>query len=547
MKRRLLSVLLVVVMLAALVMSGCSGDKGSSGTPTTSTDKSSTESKKTESTFTGYPMNKKDTKLTWWVGAGFPLNDAFASYEESPFHMGLMEQTGVTIEWQFPTAGTDPNQAFNLMLASEDLPDIIFYSVMSDIERYMEEGIVRDLTNYMEAYSPAYYKFLKSNEIYDKFMKTDSGKYYGYGFFREDGGWNDTYLGPVIRKDWLDALGLEAPKTISDWDKVIRAFKDKYGAVLSFAWSRFNTTGISGAFGAYGAINFQLYIDDNGKVQLAQAQKEWKDYMAKLNEWWRNGLLDQDVMTMDDAAAQTKALNGKMGISITSMGQLTNWRSDAEKAGNGAEWIGLQYPTGDDGTLSMVFGGYGIGNVAAVITTSCPDDKLETAMRVLDYAYTDEGHLYWNFGKKGVSWDYDENGEPAYTELVTKDPDGLNNAISKYGGATWSGSCIQATKLLYLKNSKASVEANDLWYYPNKEVTAKWVYPSGVTLTTEESNTLDELVSSLSTYVSEMAVNFITGAEPLDKFDQFVEQLNKMGLPTVLKIRQEAYDRFLAR
>ena len=133
MKRRLLSVLLVVVMLAALVMSGCSGDKGSSGTPTTSTDKSSTEQKTTESTFTGYPMNKKDTKLTWWVGTGYTLNEAFASYEESPFHMGLMDQTGVTIEWQFPTAGTDPNQAFNLMLASEDLPDIIFYSVMSDI------------------------------------------------------------------------------------------------------------------------------------------------------------------------------------------------------------------------------------------------------------------------------------------------------------------------------------------------------------------------------------------------------------------------------
>ena len=66
-------------------------------------------------------------------------------------------------------------------------------------------------------------------------------------------------------------------------------------------------------------------------------------------------------------------------------------------------------------------------------------------MRVLDYAYTDEGHLYWNFGTKGVTWDYDENGEVAYTELVTEDPDGLNNAIAKYSGSVWSGSCIQAT------------------------------------------------------------------------------------------------------
>ena len=288
---------------------------------------------------------------------------------------------------------------------------------------------------------------------------------------------------------------------------------------MTFPWYRFKSTGISGAFGAYSAIDFQLYIDDNGKVQLAQAQEEWKNYMAKLNEWWKTGLLDQDVMTTDDDIARTKALNGVVGLSYTSMGQLTNWISDANSAGTGAKWVGLQYPKGDDGTLSMVFGGYGIGEGISVITTSCPDEKLEIAMRVLDYAYTDEGHLYWNFGTKGVTWDYDENGEVAYTELVTEDPDGLNNAIAKYSGSVWSGSCIQATKLLYLKNSEESIKANDLWFYPNEEVTAKWKLPNGITLTVEESNELDDLVSAISTYVSEKAVNYITGEESFDGFE----------------------------
>ena len=244
---------------------------------------------------------------------------------------------------------------------------------------------------------------------------------------------------------------------------------------------------------------------------------------------------------------RTKALNGVVGLSYTSMGQLTNWISDANSAGTGAKWVGLQYPKGDDGTLSMVFGGYGIGEGISVITTSCPDEKLEIAMRVLDYAYTDEGHLYWNFGTKGVTWDYDENGEVAYTELVTEDPDGLNNAIAKYSGSVWSGSCIQATKLLYLKNSEESIKANDLWFYPNEEVTAKWKLPNGITLTVEESNELDDLVSAISTYVSEKAVNYITGEESFDGFNDYVAQLDKMGLQRVLEIYQGAYDRFMAR
>ena len=554
MSKKVLSFLLIIIMLFA-ILTGCTKNTGGTGDDTqtpkpagnsNSADDNSNNNEETPE-FAGYPMNKKDIELTWWVGQGYTLNEAYATPEESPFHSLLQEMVGVKINWQFPTAGTDATQAMNLMLASETLPDIIFNNIMKDIERYMEEGIVRDLTDDMESYSPAYYSFIKSNEIYDKYMKTDSGKYYGYGFFREDGGWNDTYQGPLIRQDWLDELGLESPKTISDWDNVLKAFKDKYGAVFSGPWSRVKASTISGAFGAYTLADYKLYIDENNKVQLAQAQPEWKDYLTKLHEWWEAGLIDKDLTTNDDAAVRTKALNGVTGLAYSSMGQLSNWVADAEQAGNGANWVGLQYPKGDDGTLSMVFGGYGIGSTVAVITTSCPDDKLETAMRVLDYAYTEDGNLYWNFGKQGESWDYDEKGEPAYLDVVTNDPDGLNNAISKYGGSTWSGSCIQATKLLYLKNKPVAIEANDTWFYPNEDVTAKWTFPSGVTLTTEESNTLDEVVSSISTYVSEMAVKYMTGEESLDNFDAFVEQLNSMGLPTVLETNQAAYDRFLAR
>ncbi len=58
---------------------------------------------------------------------------------------------------------------------------------------------------------------------------------------------------------------------------------------------------------------------------------------------------------------------------------------------------------------------------------------------------------------------------------------------------------------------------------------------------------MDEYNSAIDTYVSEQATKFLTGEESLDSFDNFVSQLNSMGLPEVLKIRQAAYDRYLAR
>ena len=500
-------------------------------------------------TFDGYPMDAGNQTISWFGSEGYLPNQAYASADQSPFHQWLKEMLGVKIDWQFPIRGTSSAQAINLVLASGDLPDVIFGNVMANAERYIEEGTFRDLSPYLEEWSPAYWKWLHSNPAYARTMKTDSGKYYGYGFFREAGGWNDSYLGPVVNKAWLDECGLPMPKTISDWDKTLRAFKKRYGAVLSFSWTRVSSygTGISGAFGAHTFADYRLYIDNNKKVQLANIQPEYRKQLEKFAEWWKDGLIDQDFLSVNDTIARSNAMNKKMGISITSMGQLSNWIGDARNQKTGAEWTGLRYPTGDDGTLVQVPGGEGIGSVAAVITTSCPDEKLELVMRALDYAYTEEGSLFWNYGKKGVSWDYDADGKPAYLPLVTNDPDGLNNAIDKYGGTTWSGNCIQATALLYMKNTREAIEANDLWYYPNKEISWPNKMPNGMTLTADESTRAGELRAAISTFVDEAAIQFITGQANLSSWDSYVSRANSMGVPELLRIYQAAYDRYLSR
>ena len=498
-----------------------------------------------------YPMDT-DISVTWWLGEGYRPAQVYATAEDSPFHANLQKMTGVEIKWRWVPHEAEQSQAFNLLLTEAKLPDIIFGggSLMTDAARYLEEGVFLDLTPYLEEYAPAYWQWIHSNPAYDNAMKTDDGQYYGFGFFREAGGWNDSYNGPVIRQDWLDECGLESPVTISDWTNVLTVFNEKYGATFTTPWSRFKLSGagMSGAFGAYGSSDLSFYIDGNGKVQLAQAQAEWLNYMLQLNEWWAAGLIDQDVLAnQTDTEAKAKALSGSTGFAYTSMGQMSNWRVEAEQAGTGANWVGLQYPHGDDGTLSMVFGGYGIGSVVAVISGDCDEAKIPTILQLLDYAYTDEGNLFWNYGIQGETWDYDENGEPMYLPIVTEDPDGLNNAIEKYGGSTWSGNCIQETKLLYLKNTSASIDANNLWYYPNQDIAAKWKMPPGITLTADESSESDFIRSSLSTVVAESCAKFITGEMTAANWENYVAQLESLGLNRLLEINQAAYDRYLAR
>lgn len=545
--RKIVSTVLVLIMMAVMV-GGCSSkekeaSKGETTTTAAPTKEAEAETPSVEPVTVSYPI-ATDQKLAVWSGVLRP-EQSFTDYTQSPFHNGLAKNTGIEVEWNFPTAGTDAKQAFNLMMASETLPDIIIAWTISDgdAEQLIQEGIIRDLTELLPKYAPNYWNYLQNNEHMNKSYKTDEGHYYGFGNFRETE-WAATFTGPVIRKDWLDALGLAIPVTIEDWDTVIKAFNQEYGATFAFAGNRINP-GIASGFGAYGTFQTGLFIDDNQKVQLAQAQPEWKAYMAKLNEWYNEGLIDQDITTLDDAGMRTKVLNNKVGISVTAMSQITSWIEDANNGGTGAEWIGIPYPGLTSGAAACTIQTEDmVGPVSAVISTSCPEEKVELALRWLDYGFSEEGFRYWNYGEEGVSYTM-TNGEPTFTELITKAPEGLNAAIQKYIGTAGNGITIQAEGMVKQKNDIAAVEAANTWV--QNQDSQKHLYPAGATMTAEESNEHTILMTPISTYVKEMGLKFMVGDESIDKFDAFVTELNNMGLARVIEIKQAAYDRFISR
>ena len=513
-----------------------------------------------------FPLDS-DITVTWYMQDSGNLHEKYASAAESPFHVNLSEKVGVNIEFSFPTTGADGN-AYTTTLFSDvsTAPNIMLCHIASSAAQYMDDEIIWDLTPYIQEYAPAYYAFLQTNPAYDRAVKDDDGRYYSFGFFREDGGWNDSYQGPVIRKDWLEECGLEIPRTISEFENVIRVFHDKYGATFDTSYgNRWKQNGIAGAFGAYGNAgdnSFIWYVKD-GKVNLGPAQPEYREMLIWLNKMWSEGLIDQDMFTEDDTTIKAKIHNDLCGIAQTSMGQMNNWNKERVADGKEPVWIGIPYPTDDEGNISSIFGGFGIGDHTTVITKSADEETLKVCLQILDYAYTEEGNLYWNYGVEGVSWVMGDDGIPKFTALVNDDMD--TDPMTKYNGATWGSACIQATNLLYLKNDQAAIEADDAWFYvygkeavlsdpevneKNLAVTGGWRWPVGVTFTTEESDELDMIAGNIPTFVEESYAAFMTGTKDINDdaaWEQYLADLETYNLSRVLEIRQACYDRYLAR
>ena len=178
----------------------------------------------------------------------------------------------------------------------------------------------------------------------------------------------------------------------------------------------------------------------------------------------------------------------------------------------------------------------------AVITTSC--ENVELAARLLDYAYSDEGHMLFNFGIEGTSYTM-ENGEPVYTDLILNNPDlSITHAMSGYIRANYNGPFVQdeayADQYYVLDEQK---EALAVWSDTNAD---KHIIPP-VTPTVEESKEQAQIMNEINTYRDEMTLKFILGNRSFDEWDDYVETIREMNLDRVLEIQNAARERYQAR
>ena len=68
-----------------------------------------------------------------------------------------------------------------------------------------------------------------------------------------------------------------------------------------------------------------------------------------------------------------------------------------------------------------------------------------------------------------------------------------------------------------------------------------------ISVLSEESDADANIMANVQTYVDEMLLKFITGEVSIDKFDEYLAQVDKFGLQESVKFRQNAYERYLKR
>ncbi|MDD3368211.1 MAG: hypothetical protein PHP50_04870 [Lachnospiraceae bacterium] len=238
------------------------------------------------------------------------------TYENNAYTRYLMDKLNVQNEDVIEVAEDDNYELYiRHMIMERNIPDVMLVFDLDTLEQLVENDMVEDLT--------AAYKNCTSDtikEIYDSYgaglldSVTFDGKLMALPSTEVYSGCNLFW----VRQDWLEELHLEEPKTVTDVEQIILAFKNA-GHPMGLACD-VNLVGQESAnysldpvFGAYHAYPQKWIKDDNGEMVYGSITGETKQALGKLNTWYRKGIIDEDYMMRTPTEIGELVKNGDCG------------------------------------------------------------------------------------------------------------------------------------------------------------------------------------------------------------------------------------------
>lgn len=466
--------------------------------------------------------------------SGFTASKAYSAMEEA---------TGVHLDWTLYSEATW-NEQFNLLMASNDWPDLFDCGVTSryatGVSGLLEDDVVVELSGYLEEYAPDYLRLLNENKGFSESVVQQGGEI--VEFATAMSGYQDQ--GMMIRQDWLDELNLEVPGTVDELTEVLKAFKSEYNLTMPLMVQAGLDTGLTYAYNIdrRGFSNSGMgWIVEDGTVKCTYDTDGFRDYLALLSDYYAQGFFDDNFVNISNElnTIDSTYLDGKCGVFFAGVSALAeSQKSNASDPNFRLTAMPDIKVNADDPNSGVTEISYtGINSIS--ISTQCSDP--EAAMMFCNYFYTEEGQLMANWGVEGETYTM-ENGQPQYTDMVKNDSDCFMYMLTQTRYALqWAPTIFDnnVSTASYDETQKAAME---MW---TEEREAYLMMPKNATPTQEEQEVENQYGSDVATYLWENIFKIVTNQQSLDSYDEVIETANGMGLTELTASKQSCYDRYM--
>ena len=531
MMKKKIGAILLSAGIALSAAAGCSGKKEAVPAPSPQPAGKETSS--------ALPIVKNPITIRW-----FQPNyntGAVKSYTEIEAYKEVSRRTGIAIEWMHPAS----NDQLNLILASGDYPDVMFGSlggVKGGYEKLVNDKIALRLNELIDKNAPDFKKLLESTPELKKQMMLSDGTIPYFPQIQMDRSVNYSN-GFAFRSDWVENLNMKMPETIDQWYETLKAFRDKdpngNGKADEIPFVSEKGGDFINLAPAWGVKN-GMYRDTD-KIKFGPIEPGWRDFTSTMARWYKEKLIDNEYVSADRKVIDAKMMGDIGGALFARISSQIGTYNQTVKVQNARyNLTGVKFPIGpagkpyyfSDSILNYVGDG-------AIITSACkyPDE----VTKLLNYLYSEEGSLLMNYGIEGKSYTK-VDGKPKYLDSIINDKDRIN-AVSKFClPVTGSPRLAQGDAILQISfGSQVQLDTLKAWGASDNSI----LVPR-ISRTAEENTRYAQIMGDVDSYVKDSFVKFVLGVESLDKFDDYVATIKKMGIDDAVKLTQDAYARFKA-
>lgn len=307
-KKRLLSALLAAMMLAS--MTACGGSSGSASSAESGSESGEAATGEiAEVALTdevnqyGWTVPENTITITYYACDDDATDQAEEDERLAEAHQVMLDEFNIDITKQI--YAQDSTERLNMMLASNDYPDVIVG--MSDVmaNSFIEQDRAVELTPYLEKYGQDIYATYGD---YINLLKDDEGNLYKLSSCH---GSTTDAMGRdfSIRWDWLQETGLDVPNSFESYYEAIKAIVanhpttesgEKVYGITAFSQSgaEFYETPLL-YLGFYNTATGIYKLNDDGTITHWVDTEEGREVAHYINKFWQDGLIDPDFQAKD--------------------------------------------------------------------------------------------------------------------------------------------------------------------------------------------------------------------------------------------------------
>ena len=486
-------------------------------------------------------------KMTGENNSNMPEND---TYENNAYTRYLKNKLNIQNKNAFEDIGSNYDNMLNIAISEDNIPDVMVVDDYSYLKLLVENDMIEDLSDvYEKCASERIKDIYKSygNEILDNV--TFDGKLMALPETNIANGPNMLWL----RKDWMDKLGLEPPKTFDDAINIIREFIEKdpgnngKGKTIGLACSpeltnerKYSNTGtVDVIFALFNSYPDQWIKDEDGNIVYGSVQNESKKALSYLNELYRNGILDKQFLLRNQNNIKDIIEQGQCGAFFGLWWSPNNPLMSSLNYDRSANWQPFMMPTNDDGSTS--FCSQNPSNKFIVVRKGYehPEIVMKECSVLFDYFNNNnkEAHEIMQYYANNV----DPTARPFAVNIDYKDAliDCYKNITAVLNGEK-DVNDLQLIEYSYYEQCRRYLKN------PNEASVEDWAaYTSRISATSllvnsnlnnvetyffnKETKTMSKVWWKLKELEKQAYLKIITGEEPIDYFDKFVSEWYKQG------------------